>query len=116
MRENKLLEILNTTECEPNKDNCYYFTLKEYPRREFIIIFSNKYKTTILYNMDNRDLHFITKLEYRNQSILSDFFKKGLLQKYFPELKTASICGKEKRKIRYLLKLANIKAIKGHTI
>lgn len=54
---------------------------------DFLIIVYNNTRVGIIYNMDNKDLHFYIKEEFRNLGIMSNIMKSGLLKTIWPKLK-----------------------------
>ena len=102
--------ILRSTklfDCEYLHDNIYYIkkhykqmafipkSQREEPRYsegEFLIIADNGIKKAIIFNCDNRDLHWYTLLKWRNQGVLSQALRSGVIKEIWPEIKTVTCC------------------------
>lgn len=59
---------------------------------EFLIIADDGIKKAIIYNCGNIDLHWYTFHEWRNQSILSNALRTGIIKDIWPEINSVTCC------------------------
>jgi len=82
---------------------------------QFIVLLDCNIRVGGLYIMGDFDLHFIIFDNFRGKKYLSNFLRSGFINKIRPTLKKASICNKDdSKKIKHLLKLANLKIKKDY--
>lgn len=82
---------------------------------EFIIITEDGTKKAIIYNCGNIDLHWYTFVKWRNQGVLSNALRSGIIKEVWPQIKTVTCCSdwnenaEEKyRMTEYLASLAGL--------
>lgn len=63
-----------------------------YTKCEFLIIVDNGIKKGIIYNCENNDLHWYTFHKWRNQGVISNALRTGIIKKVWPMVKTVSCC------------------------
>ena len=110
MRDEKLEQILraiNLNECVPiiqdyiyyvkkrirtrvydGNDN-YYYDVQDY---EFLIVADENIKKAIILRFGTVDLHWFVLKQWRNQHVLSDALRTGVIAKIWPENKTVTCC------------------------
>lgn len=133
MRNETLSHILRTIkleECELLKHNIYYMKKRvrqeiyssdlgreksHYTKCEFLIIADNGIKKAIIYNCGNIDLHWYTFKKWRNQGVLSNALRTGIIKEIWPQIKTVTCCydwdenkDKKYRMTEHLASLANL--------
>lgn len=83
---------------------------------EIIVLVKNGIKVGGIYRMGTYDIHCVIDRKYRNQHIMSDFFKSGIIQEIWSENKSVKLCGVDTRdeynKKKYLAGLCDL-AIKN---
>jgi len=83
-----------------------------YENEEIIILVNNGIKVGGIYRMGDVDIHIVMDEKYRGQHIMSDFLKKGIIEKIWPENKSVELCGvytrAEYEKKRYLAELCHM--------
>lgn len=92
-------------------------------RVELIVLMKNGKKVGGIYRMAEYDVHCVIDKKYRGQHIMSNFAKKGILEKIWPENKSVKLCGIDNREQyemkSYLaslshLEIKNIEEIERH--
>ncbi len=63
-----------------------------YQQLELIILVKNDIKVGAIYKMVD-DIHAILKPQYREQHIMSDFARTGIINKLCPEITSIELCG-----------------------
>ena len=59
---------------------------------EIIVLVENGKKVGGIYRMGTYDVHCVLKEKYRDQHIISNFLKTGIIQKIWPENKSVELC------------------------
>lgn len=76
---------------------------------EIIVLVKDGKKVGGIYRMGAYDIHCVLHEKYRNQHIMSDFLKSGIIQEIWPENKSVELCGvytrEEYEKKKYLASL-----------
>lgn len=79
---------------------------------EIIVLVKNKVKVGGIYRMGFYDLHCVIEEEYRDQHIMSDFLKKGVIEQVWSENKSVELVRVYKRddynKRKYLASLSGL--------
>ena len=80
-----------------------------YEQIEIIVLTKLGKKVGGIYRMGFDDIHCVIMEKYRNQHILSDFFKTGIIKKIWPENTSVKLCNvytrDEYSKKKYLVEL-----------
>lgn len=101
------------------KDGTYWYAKNNY---EFLVIANNNVKQGIILRWGTFDLHWLVLKKYRNQHVLSNALRTGIINKIWPENKEITCdydwCGHEDddyetklAKTRHLAKIANLKVV-----
>lgn len=76
---------------------------------EIIVLVKDGKKVGGIYRMGAYDIHCVLHEKYRNQHIMSDFLKSGIIREIWPENKSVELCGvytrEEYEKKKYLASL-----------
>jgi len=79
---------------------------------DLLVFVKDGIKVGGIYRMGNWDMHIIIREEYRNQHILSNFLKKGIIKKIWPKIKAVDLCDIDSQdtfeKKKYLVGLCNM--------
>lgn len=59
---------------------------------EIIVLVKDGKKVGGIYRMGTCDIHCVLDERYRNQHIMSDFFKSGIIREIWPENKSVKLC------------------------
>ena len=90
-------------------DGSYSYTIDEY---EFLVIAENGEKQGIILRCGNVDLHWYIYREWRNQSVLSNALRTGVIRRVWPENREITCCysynDNRKEKFRITKHLADI--------
>lgn len=110
MNDEKLKSILESTdlhECEPIINDYIYYCKKPIKSRasrsdgtygysveehEFLIIANHNEKQGIILRCGTTDLHWLVLRKWRNQHVLSDALRTGVIHNIWPENTTISCC------------------------
>lgn len=72
-----------------NGNGTYYYDSENY---EFLIIAPNKMKKAIILRYGYRDLHWVVVKKWRNQHVLSNALRTGIIKKIWVENKEITCC------------------------
>ena len=72
-----------------NVNGTYYYDCENY---EFLIIAPNKMKKAIILRYGYRDLHWVVVKKWRNQHVLSNALRTGIIKKIWVENKEITCC------------------------
>ncbi len=107
MQLSYILRGINLEDCEYKGNNIFYIQKivtimvydccsgKEKPshsKEEFLVIAEHGNKQGIIHNCDNRDLHWYVFTRWREQSVLSDALRTGIIKRMWPNIKSVSVC------------------------
>lgn len=102
-----VLRNIDLSKCVYLRDGLYYIKTRvkrmvfdpdlqrdkpNYSTCEFIIITENNIKKAIIYNCGDIDLHWYTFIKWRNQGVLSNALRSGIIKEIWPEIKTVTCC------------------------
>lgn len=83
-----------------------------YEQVEIIVLVKNGVKVGGIYRMGSYDIHCVIDDKYKGQHIMSNFSKKGIIEKIWPENKSVELVNvytrKEYNKRKYLASLSGL--------
>ena len=103
----KILKDLNLSECEPIIEEYIFYIKKMIKSRtyseegkfsyntdehEFLVIANKGKKQAIILRYETTNLHWFVLKKWRNQGVLSNALRTGILQQVWPENKTVTCC------------------------
>ena len=102
-----ILRNLKLDKCECVADGIYYVkkVVKQmiyscelgrekpnYSKYEFLVVAEKGVKKAIILNCDNSDLHWYVFKKFREQHVLSNILRSGVIKKLWPKVKEVSCC------------------------
>ena len=66
--------------------------MNKFIQMELIVLIKNGKKVGGIYRMGTADIHIVIKERYRGQHIMSNFLKKGIIKKIWPENISVEFC------------------------